>query len=197
MATKKFEIFLWPIRNKNGSNPHAVSTGAGSNCSRDTGRAAWFIASRASNHMTGDPGLISDLVPVSNQVVKAGNGEGMQMCGKGCVNTEMVVLPDVWYVPGLEWNLVSVGQLTTGDPDLIVEIGGGACRIGKVSDGSTMGRAHLRSDNKYELCLLSVNLSAITVVVHSSLQPQAGTQFTGRKSSDHLKCNISETFPAQ
>lgn len=108
--------------------------------------------------MTGDQSLISDLVPVSNQVVKEGNCAGMQVCGKGSVNTETVVLPDVWYVPGLAVNLVSVGQLTE-DPDLSVRIGGGACRINKVSDGSVIGRARLTSDRSYEVDLLKIQLN--------------------------------------
>ncbi|GJN05126.1 hypothetical protein PR202_ga22731 [Eleusine coracana subsp. coracana] len=131
----------------------STSTGASSNSSGNIGRAVWFIATRASNHMTGDLSLISDLVPLSNKVVEEGDGEGMQVCGKGSVNTETVVLPDVWYVPGLAVNLVSVGQLTD-DPDLIVGFGGGACRINKASDGSVIGRARLRSDKRYEVDFL-------------------------------------------
>ncbi|OEL27123.1 hypothetical protein BAE44_0011856 [Dichanthelium oligosanthes] len=108
--------------------------------------------------MTGDRALISNPVPVSNKVVKAGNGEGLQVCATGSVNTETVVLPDVWYVPGLNMNLVSVGQLTK-DRDLMVEIGGGACRISKISDGSVIGRGHLRSDFKYEVEFLKIQLN--------------------------------------
>jgi len=88
------------------------SSGTGGNSSVNAGEADWFMASHATNHMTGDRTLISNLVPVSNQVVQAGDGEGMLVCGRGSVNTERVVLPDVWYVPGLTMNLVSVGQLT-------------------------------------------------------------------------------------
>jgi len=108
--------------------------------------------------MTGDRSLISNLVPVINQVVEAGEGKGMKVCGKGSVNTEKVVLPDVWYVPGLTMNQVSVGQLTQ-EPDLIVEIGGGACRISKKSDGSVLGEARLRSDHKYVVDFLKIKLN--------------------------------------
>lgn len=41
---------------------------------------------------------------------------------------EAVVLPDVWYAPGLSINLVSVEQLTE-DPELIIEIGGLVVRV--------------------------------------------------------------------
>ncbi|KAL6654641.1 hypothetical protein ACP70R_008106 [Stipagrostis hirtigluma subsp. patula] len=140
-----------------GSNPSAFSRGAGGKSSGSAGNATWFIATAASNHMTGDPSLISNMVPVSNQVVEAGNGQGMQVCGRGSVITETVVLPDVWYVPGLNANLVSVGQLTD-DRDLSVEIGGGVCRINKSSDGSAVGRAH-RKDFKYEVEFLKIQLN--------------------------------------
>ena len=131
------------------------SSGTGGNSSVNAGEADWFMVSHATNHMTGDRTLISNLVPVSNQVVQAGDGEGMLVCGRGSVNTERVVLPDVWYVPGLTMNLVSVGQLT-GDPDLSVSMGGGMCRIRKTSDGSVLGRAPLRSNKKYVVDFLKV-----------------------------------------
>lgn len=132
------------------------SSGTGGNSSSvNAGAADWFMASYATNHMTGDRTLISNLVPVSNQVVRAGDGEGMLVCGRGSVNTEAVVLPDVWYVPGLTMNLVSVGQLTE-DPDLVVSMGGGMCRISKTSDGSVLGRAPLRSNRKYVVDFLKV-----------------------------------------
>ncbi|WVZ49706.1 hypothetical protein U9M48_001038 [Paspalum notatum var. saurae] len=104
--------------------------------------------------MTGDPTLISDMLPVSNQIVQEGDGAGMQVRGRGSVKTETVLLPDVWYVPGLEWNLVSVGQLTE-DPDLSVQMGGVICRISR--HGSVLGRAPLRrSDRKYVVDFLKI-----------------------------------------
>jgi len=130
------------------TSPAEASGGTGGNSSSGiAGEADWFMA-------TGDRTLISNLVPVSNQVVQAGNGAGMLVCGRGSVNTETVVLPDVWYVPGLTMNLVSVGQLTE-DPDLSVSMGGGMCRISKTSDGSVLGRAPLRS-RKYVVDFLKV-----------------------------------------
>nr|TKW01324.1 hypothetical protein SEVIR_8G172300v2 [Setaria viridis] len=94
----------------------ASSTSPAAASSVKAREADWFIASYATNHMTGDRTLISNLVPVSNQVVHAADGEGMQVCGRGSVITETVVLPDVWFVPGLTMNLVSVGQLTEDPP---------------------------------------------------------------------------------
>ncbi|WVZ49707.1 hypothetical protein U9M48_001039 [Paspalum notatum var. saurae] len=127
--------------------------GSASSTSENAGKADWFVATRCTNHMTGDQTLISDLVPVSNQVVKAGEGEGLQVRGKGSVNTGTVVLPDVWYVPGLNRNLVSAGQLTKYR-GLVVEMGGGMCQISR--HGSVLGRAPLRSDMKYVVDFLKI-----------------------------------------
>lgn len=139
------------------STPGASSMGTG-NKGVNSGEAPWFVATRATNHMTGDKSLISNLAPVSNQVIKAGVGEGMQVCGRGSVNTETVVLPDVWYVRGLTMNQASVGQLTE-DPDLVVQFGGGMCRISKESDGSVLGRAPLTPDRKYVVEFLKIKLN--------------------------------------
>ena len=95
-------LSLIAVISSSGSDPRAASKGTSSDRPENSGESAWFIlASYANNHMTGDRSLISNLVPVINQVVEAGEGKGMKVCGKGSVNTEKVVLPDVWYVPGL------------------------------------------------------------------------------------------------
>lgn len=119
--------------------------------------AAWFIDSTAPRHMTGNPSLLTDLIHVSNTFVDAGIGKGMQVGGIGSVNKEAVVLPDVWFVPGLglSMNLVSVDQLTA-DPNLIIAIAGTGCNVTKMSDGSLVGSAHLRPDNKYEVDFLRI-----------------------------------------
>ncbi|WVZ49705.1 hypothetical protein U9M48_001037 [Paspalum notatum var. saurae] len=131
----------------------------GGGTSENAGKADWFVATFCTNHMTGDWTLISDPVPMGNQVVKAGEGEGLQVRGKGSVNTGTVVLPDVWYVPGLNRNLVSVGQLTKYR-GLVVEMGGGMCHISR--HGSVLGRAPLRSDMKYVVDFLKIELNYST-----------------------------------
>ncbi|CAN6226664.1 unnamed protein product [Urochloa humidicola] len=124
--------------------------------SGDMKKATWFIDSTAANHIASDPSFITELVPLSNKVVGAGIGKGMQVYGIGKVNTEAVVLDDVWFVPGLSTNLVSVDQVTT-DPDLIITFAGTGCHVKKMSDGSVIGSAHLRPDNKYEVDFLRIH----------------------------------------
>ncbi|XP_015697907.1 uncharacterized protein LOC102719718 [Oryza brachyantha] len=91
----------------------------------EAAKGKWYIATAATNHMTRDKNLISDLKPMAGLTIADGNGAGLQMCGLGAVSTEAVVIPDVWYVPGINANLVSVGQIS--ELGYRIEIGGGVC----------------------------------------------------------------------
>nr|BBF89473.1 hypothetical protein [Oryza glaberrima]BBF89485.1 hypothetical protein [Oryza glaberrima] len=113
----------------------------------EAAKGKWYIATAATNHMTRDQSLISDLKPVTGRVVGGGNGAGLQVHGSGAVNTEMVAIPDVWYVPGINCNLVSVGQLC--QLGLEVSIFRGVCTVTRASDGSVVGKAN-RSGAVYE-----------------------------------------------
>ncbi|KAG2557188.1 uncharacterized protein LOC120685855 isoform X2 [Panicum virgatum] len=140
-------------------NDGVVSAGNGKGVRILPGRivdSTWLFDSCATNHMTGDLNLLTGMVPVSNKVVGTGSGKGMQVHGTGSVLTEAVVLPDVWYVPGLAARLVSVTQLTNDNPNLFIRMLGTACLVTKISDGSVIGSAHLRSDNKYEVDFLRI-----------------------------------------
>ncbi|KAF8652316.1 hypothetical protein HU200_062843 [Digitaria exilis] len=105
--------------------------------------------------MTGDRSLLISMVQVNNQVVRLENGRVLPVRAIGSVSTEDVVLSNVWYVPGLHMNSVSVDQLTA-DHDLFVKMEGAVCLVTKNSDGSEVGRAHLRADYKYEVDSLIV-----------------------------------------
>lgn len=117
--------------------------------------ATWVMDSFAVKHMTSKSDLLVDLVPVRNQVVVAENGKVLQVHGIGSVITEGLVLPNVWYVPEIRMNHVSVHQLTT-DHGLEVMMAGTRCSVTKMSDGSEVGWGHLRSDYKYEVDSLIV-----------------------------------------
>uniref|UniRef100_A0A0E0F8J4 Retrovirus-related Pol polyprotein from transposon TNT 1-94-like beta-barrel domain-containing protein n=2 Tax=Oryza TaxID=4527 RepID=A0A0E0F8J4_9ORYZ len=119
----------------------------------EAAKGKWYIATAATNHMTRDQSVISDLKPMTGRVVGGGNGAGLQVHGSGAVNTETVVIPDVWYVPGINCNLVSVGQLC--QLGLEVSIFRGVCTVTRASDGSVVGKAH-RSGAVYEVEFLKL-----------------------------------------
>ncbi|CAO2142780.1 unnamed protein product [Urochloa humidicola] len=143
----------FPVSPTTSAGPNPCNSSYGG-CDSSSERSTWFIATAACHHMTGNQSLIPDLSPVSNQVVHSGNGSPMQVCGRGSVETATVVLPDVWYVPELTENLVSVGQLT--EHNLSIVFGGGECNISKTSDGSLVGKAHMGSDGMYTVDYLKV-----------------------------------------
>ncbi|XP_052135998.1 uncharacterized protein LOC127754488 isoform X2 [Oryza glaberrima] len=118
---------------------------------------AWFIETAAPNHITGNRSLMSDLRPVDTYIVYTAGGTGMMVHGIGAVNTERVVIPDVWYVPGINANFVSVGQLA--QLDLSTEFRRGVCSVTRGSDGSVVGKGYQGSNGLYEVEFIKVPLN--------------------------------------
>ncbi|KAK8960948.1 hypothetical protein KSP40_PGU001706 [Platanthera guangdongensis] len=74
----------------------------------------WYLDTRASNHMCGDKEMFSNLEPSGGEVI-FGDASKISLEGKGLVvvklNGERVHLNDVYYVPGLKTNILSIEQL--------------------------------------------------------------------------------------
>ncbi|KAI9160606.1 hypothetical protein LWI28_009895 [Acer negundo] len=91
----------------------------------------WFLDSGCSNHMCGDKTLFSSFNESFRQTVKLGNNTKMSVVGKGNVRLQvsefMHVLTDVFYVPELRNNLLSIGQLQ--EKGLAILIQHGKCWI--------------------------------------------------------------------
>jgi hypothetical protein len=92
---------------------------------------AWFLDSGCSNHMCGDKGMFLNMVEGHKHFVKCGNNSRMSVSGKGSVrlvfNGTNFLIQDVYYVPELRNNLLSVGQLQ--EKDLTILIKNGTCNI--------------------------------------------------------------------
>jgi transposase InsO family protein len=75
----------------------------------------WYLDSGCSNHMTGDKDAFIDIVPSFGSKVKLGNGEYVEVEGKGSIGVATKkggkVIHDTLYVPNLDENLLSIGQL--------------------------------------------------------------------------------------
>ena len=75
----------------------------------------WFLDSGCSNHMCGDKSLFCDLNEDFRKKVKLGNNTRMTVLGKG--NVRLIVsgfthvISEVFFVPELKNNLLSIGQL--------------------------------------------------------------------------------------
>jgi hypothetical protein len=75
----------------------------------------WFLDSGCSNHMIGQKELFFDFDDSYRDSVKLGDDSRMSVMGRGSVklhiNKIVYVISDVYYVPGLKTNLLSIGQL--------------------------------------------------------------------------------------
>nr|GEV40406.1 retrovirus-related Pol polyprotein from transposon TNT 1-94 [Tanacetum cinerariifolium] len=90
----------------------------------------WFLDSGCSNHMSGDRSWFITLDQNHSTTVKLGNNMVMKTAGQGNIKIRMNgvnhIVPDVYYVPELRNNLLSMGQLQ--ERGLAILIKGGLCK---------------------------------------------------------------------
>eukprot|EP00256_Glycine_max_P069898 XP_025984493.1 uncharacterized protein LOC113001847 [Glycine max] len=76
---------------------------------------SWLIGSGCTNHMTFDRALFKDLRPTNVTKVRIGNGDYISIKGKGTIaitsSTGTRCIVDVLFIPKINQNLLSVGQL--------------------------------------------------------------------------------------
>ena len=98
---------------------------------------AWFLDSGCSNHMCNDQTMFNELDEKFRHSVKLGNNTKMDMMGKGSVklllNGVNHVVVEVYYIPELRNNLLSIGQLQ--ERGLAILIKGGMCKIFHLEKG--------------------------------------------------------------
>lgn len=77
----------------------------------------WYLDNGASNHMTGRHEKFEKLDRTVKGEVKFGDGSVVQIQGRGsikflCKNGETRILSEVYYIPTLRSNIISLGQLS-------------------------------------------------------------------------------------
>nr|GEU43200.1 retrovirus-related Pol polyprotein from transposon TNT 1-94 [Tanacetum cinerariifolium] len=75
----------------------------------------WYLDSRCSKHMTGDPSQLTNFVHKFLGNVKFGNDQIVKIIGYDDYQIENITILRVYYVEGLGYNLFSVGQLCDSD----------------------------------------------------------------------------------
>lgn len=114
----------------------------------------WFLDSGCSNHMSGNKKWFSDLDESFRHTVKLGNDSRMAVIGKGNVRMRVngftQVISNVYYIPELKNNLLSIGQLQ--DKGLSILIQHGKCMIYHPTKGLIMET--IMSGNKM-FCLVA------------------------------------------
>ena len=76
----------------------------------------WFLDTGANNHMTGCQSWFSELNELVTGMVKFGDGSLIEIKGRGdvmlqCENGDHCILSDVYFIPELKSNIISLGQL--------------------------------------------------------------------------------------
>lgn len=77
----------------------------------------WYLDNGASNHMTGNKSFFSTLDENVKGKVRFGDGSQVDIVGKGSITVvsktrERKLLKDVYYIPNLKHNIISLGQVT-------------------------------------------------------------------------------------
>jgi hypothetical protein len=113
----------------------------------------WFLDSGCSNHMCGKKELFDVFNEEFKDSVKLGNDASLQVQGKGNIRMEidgiMHMITEVFYVPDLKKNLLSIGQLQ--EKGLAVLMQHGTCKIFHPNRGLIIETA--MSHNR--MCVLS------------------------------------------
>lgn len=96
-----------------------------------TQEEAWFLDSGCSNHMTGNKKWFSEMEEGFCKIVKLGNDTTINVVAKGSIHVQMngitQVISDVYFVPELKNNLLSLGQLQ--EKGLAILIQNGTCKV--------------------------------------------------------------------
>lgn len=91
----------------------------------------WFLDSGCSNHMCGNRQWFSCIDEAFRHSVKLDNDSKMEVMGKGNIQLEIngaiQVVTDIFYVPDLKNNLLSVGQLQERGLSLLIQ--NGKCKL--------------------------------------------------------------------
>ncbi|GJQ99516.1 hypothetical protein Tco_0522501 [Tanacetum coccineum] len=85
----------------------------------------WYFKTGASNHMTGNYSYFSELNENITGRVRFGDGSCVSIKGKGSIlfqgkNREQKLLKDVYYIPALRSNVISLGQVTISGYDISI-----------------------------------------------------------------------------
>ena len=87
-----------------------------------------YLDSGASNHMTGSKKALYELDDNVTGTVKFGDGSRVAIQGRGtiifrCQNGEHHALMDVYYIPQLHSNIISIGQLDEHGSEVLIKDG--------------------------------------------------------------------------
>jgi hypothetical protein len=124
---------------------------------------AWVLDTGATNHMIGCRSSLADLDETIRGAVRFGDGSTVEICGVGAVtmagrNKEHRVLTEVYYIPSLRCNIVSLGQLE--EAGCRVEIDKGVMEVFEREQPGAARGILIRAERKNRLYVMKVNLTS-------------------------------------
>jgi hypothetical protein len=130
----------------------------------------WFLDSACCNHMTDNPHLTSAHTPLVLPTITTANGSAMTVSHVGSISTPNLSVSDVFCVPKLHLNLLSVGQLTELGLNLFFSSRG--CLVQDSRTGQIVGTAR-KVGRLFELTSLhfpSSSVSASVIAASASIE---------------------------
>ncbi|CAL5326432.1 unnamed protein product [Camellia sinensis] len=134
----------------------------------------WFVDSGCSNHMCGDKSLFCDLNEDFRQRVKLGNNTRMAVLGKGTVRLTVSgfthVVSEVFFVPELKNNLLSIGQLQERGLTILIQ----------------HGKLKIYHPEKGLIIQSEMTTNRMFVLLANSLSPKPACLYTSTQDLAHL-----------
>uniref|UniRef100_A0A2N9J4W0 Reverse transcriptase Ty1/copia-type domain-containing protein n=1 Tax=Fagus sylvatica TaxID=28930 RepID=A0A2N9J4W0_FAGSY len=130
----------------------------------------WFLDSACCNHMTDNPHLTSAHTPPILPTITTTDGSAMTVSHVGSISTPNLSISDVFCVPKLHLNLLSVGQLTELGLNLFFSSRG--CLVQDSRTGQIVGSAR-KVGRLFELTSLhfpSSSVSAPVIAASASIE---------------------------
>uniref|UniRef100_A0A2N9FBY0 GAG-pre-integrase domain-containing protein n=1 Tax=Fagus sylvatica TaxID=28930 RepID=A0A2N9FBY0_FAGSY len=130
----------------------------------------WFLDSACCNHMTDNPHLTSAHTPPVLPTITTADGSAMTVSHVGSISTPNLSVSDVFCVPKLHLNLLSVGQLTELGLNLFFSSRG--CLVQDSRTGQIVGTAR-KVGRLFELTSLhfpSSSVSAPVIAASASIE---------------------------
>ncbi|WVZ02786.1 hypothetical protein V8G54_023592 [Vigna mungo] len=127
----------------------------------------WYLDTGCSNHMTGKREFFSFLDESVKGEVNFRNKSKIRVMGKGNISIQSengtnVTIADVYYVPGLFWNLLSMRQLS--EKGYKVRIDNGVCEIMN-KDNKNIARVKMTKNRMFPLSLQTRSLMNFQAMV--------------------------------
>ncbi|KAL1211506.1 Retrovirus-related Pol polyprotein from transposon TNT 1-94 [Cardamine amara subsp. amara] len=132
--------------------------------SHDVSKTVWYLDSGCSNHMTGIKSMFREIDESHKLKVKLGDDKEVQVEGRGVVAVQngdgnIKLIYDVYYIPDLAQNLLSVGQMVENNCSVFFD--GNVCVIKDKKSSFTLAMVRKASNNLYPLEMSSVEASAL------------------------------------